>query len=240
MKKNILLSLLTFVCSIAISQDACYNSYMEALQDYNKGNYQDAQRKFVVVAQTCGDYSDVWNKLKNCNRQLSEKQQQQSSQITNLRSEKQQLETDKKKAETELKSKEDLLIQNKAMLSLTQNNLKNLQSTFKLAYDTIELLRTDTAALHREIAEWVQKEDALKTALEECVNDTVASNSDIRSLKSKLRKEESEKAKVEKQRADLEKENEKLQQQVNELQEEIKASKNATVKEPKVKKMKLL
>ena len=236
MKKYILFFLLTFISSVGSAQDACYNSYMEALQDYNKGNYQEAQRKFVVVAQTCGDYSDVWNKLKNCNKKISEKQQQQASQITNLKSEKQQLEADKKKAETELKSKEDLLTHNKAMLSMTQNNLKNLQETFKLAYDTIELLRADTLSLHRKISEMMQKEDVLKTALEECINDTAANNSDIRSLKNKLRKEEAEKTKVEKKKDDLEKENEKLQQQIIELQEEIKASKNIKVKEVKAKK----
>ena len=98
MRKIFLLCIFISASSFCFSQDACYNTYMDALQDYGKGNYIEAQRKFVLVAQTCGDYSDVWNKLKNCNKKLAEKQSQQVSSLSN---EKQQLEAELKKSEAE-------------------------------------------------------------------------------------------------------------------------------------------
>ena len=98
MKRTIIIVLSLIMCFICKAQDACYNIYVEALQEYNKGNYLEAQRRLVVVAQTCGDYSDVWNKLKNCNKKLAE---QQSQQVSSLSNEKQQLEAELKKSESE-------------------------------------------------------------------------------------------------------------------------------------------
>ena len=98
MKRSVIIVLSLIMCFICKAQDACYNIYVEALQEYNKGNYLEAQRRLVVVAQTCGDYSDVWNKLKNCNKKLAE---QQSQQVSSLSNEKQQLEAELKKSEAE-------------------------------------------------------------------------------------------------------------------------------------------
>lgn len=76
------------------AQDACYKVYLEALQDYSKSNYIEAQRKFVVVAQTCGDYSDVWSKLKSCNQKIAERERKHTTEISSLQKGKQQVETE--------------------------------------------------------------------------------------------------------------------------------------------------
>lgn len=135
MKKFIYIFIFCF-SSFCYAQDACYNIYREALQEYNKGNYSEAQRKLVIVAQTCGDYSDVWNKLKSCNKKILEKQNLQATEITILKNEKQKLETEKKKSDEKLIQIEAL--KNKAAMQLDQ-------------------LRKDTTALNKRYSE-IQQE----------------------------------------------------------------------------------
>lgn len=101
MKKSIITLLVSLFCFICEAQDACNKAYITALQEYKKGNYTEAQRKLVVIAQTCGDYSDVWNKLKDCNALLAKQQTQQANKISLLEKNNAQLEKDKKKLEAD-------------------------------------------------------------------------------------------------------------------------------------------
>lgn len=131
MKKNVFTLIVLILGTIGFAQDACYTIYMEALQEYNKGHYVEAQRKFVIVAQTCGDYSDVWNKLKSCNKIIADKQSQQTNLITNLKTEKQQLEAAKKKVETShINDMQNAAIQ-----------IKNAEKLIELKSDTIQMQR---------------------------------------------------------------------------------------------------
>ena len=91
MKKCLLLVVLLLFYSTGFSQDACSKAYSEALQSFGKGNYEDAQRKFLAVAQTCTNYTDIWKYLSECNRKIADIQKQQASQISSLKNENQQL-----------------------------------------------------------------------------------------------------------------------------------------------------
>lgn len=131
MKKVILVLITILLGTFSYAQDACYKIYMEGLQEYNKGHYIEAQRKFVIVAQTCGDYSDVWNKLKSCNKIIAEKQSQQINLITSLKSEKQEIEAAKKKAESAYTND---------MLNAAKQ-IKNAETLIRLKSDTIQMQR---------------------------------------------------------------------------------------------------
>lgn len=131
MKKLLFTLIVLILSTIGYAQDACYTIYMEALQEYNKGHYVEAQRKFVIVAQTCGDYSDIWNKLKSCNKILADKQSQQANLVTNLKTEKQQLEAAKKKTETtHLNEMHNAAVQ-----------IKNAETLIRYKSDTIQMQR---------------------------------------------------------------------------------------------------
>ena len=119
--KKIILLYAVFLSSAIYSQNACNNVYKTALQEFNKENYAEAQRKFLVVAKTCGDYSDVWNKLKNCNQKLADIQAQQVTEITSLKSEKKKL-TEDIEREREKNSKQNVELSKAAAQLLTLRN----------------------------------------------------------------------------------------------------------------------
>lgn len=124
MKKCLLLVVLLLFYSTGFSQDACSKAYSEALQSFGKGNYEDAQRKFLAVAQTCTNYTDVWKYLSECNKKIADKQKKQALQMDALKNEYQQLEAEKKKADTEC-----------------NNNLVKAAVIVKLKSDTIQMQR---------------------------------------------------------------------------------------------------
>ena len=131
MKKYILLLITTLICCGGYAQDACSKTYMEALQAYQKGDYVDAQRLLIIVAQTCGDYSDVWKKLRDCNKKIADKQSRQAAEISTLKSEKQQIEALKRKAETDHNND----MRNAAL------QIRNAETLIRLKSDTIQKQR---------------------------------------------------------------------------------------------------
>ena len=154
MKKNILLVFIVFVCSFGYAQDACYNIYKGALQEYNSGNYTEAQRKLVIVAQTCGDYSAVWEKLKDCNKKLAEQQQQQTQKIAKLTDDNKELVRQKKAAEQEWEIEKSNLRQNVSAeagkIARLDNDISNLNAQIKSQNAKIDQLRDSIVGLQKE------------------------------------------------------------------------------------------
>jgi len=224
--KKILLILVVCLPVFAFADD-CANAYKAGLDLYKQGKYAEAQVKFIAVAKICGDYSDVWNKLKSCNQKMSEKQSQQAAQIVSLKEEMHQLESDKDKAQSDYNGQSDLLSQTTAKLMTTQKELKD-------ANGTITQLCADTTSLHKEITTLMGRNEYLQTALNECSMDTAENNKGMKNLKSKLKKEEQEKKSLEKQikalekeKQEVEKDKEKLNEKIEKLNQELTASKEA-------------
>lgn len=146
-----------FLLAVVISplflhaQDACYNKYSAALADYKAGRYAEAQKKFISVANVCGDYSEVYEKLQDCNNQmvqaqkkLQEENTQLRTEIDNLKSknkqlEKQKITADKEKKAAETKYSEEVRghAQDKLSLEGKINKLDSVKNQ----------LETDTATL---------------------------------------------------------------------------------------------
>lgn len=131
MKKCLLLVVLLLFYSTGFSQDACSKAYSEALQSFGKGNYEDAQRKFLAVAQTCTNYTDVWKYLSECNKKIADKQKKQALQMDALKNEYQQLEAEKKKADTECNNN----------LANAAVQVRRAENIVKLKSDTIQMQR---------------------------------------------------------------------------------------------------
>ena len=230
MKK--LFFILSFIPLVAIADD-CSNAYMEGVRLYKSGKYAEAQQKFIAVAKECGNYSDVFKMLKDCNTKLFEslnesanEKKRLATQICNYKNENQQLVSTKNKLDADLKEKTDLINQSSRKLLTLQSDLKVTQEALDLANGIIEQLRSDTSILHIELSGWENKCDSLKTALAECVLDTAANNSDIKVLKGKVKNAEKEKAKLQKEKSELEKKIENLQKKIDALKEENDALKH--------------
>lgn len=230
MKK--LFFILLFIPLLAIADD-CSNAYMEGVRLYKSGKYAEAQLKFIAVAKECGNYSDVFKMLKDCNLKLAEslnesvkEQKRSATQITNLRNESQQLMSAQNKLDADLKAKTDLINQSSRKLLTLQTDLKTTQEALTSANGIIEQLQSDTSILHIELSGWENQCDSLKTALAECVLDTAANNSDIKVLKGKVKNAEKEKAKLQKEKSELEKKIENLQKKIDALKEENDALKH--------------
>jgi chromosome segregation ATPase len=230
MKK--LLFILLFIPILAFADD-CSNAYMEGVRLYKSGKYAEAQQKFIAVAKECGNYSDVFKMLKDCNTKLFEslnesanEKKRLATQISNYKNENQQLVSTKNKLDADLKEKTDLINQSSRKLLTLQSDLKVTQEALDLANGIIEQLRSDTSNLHTEISERVNQYDSLKTALDECVLDAAANNNDIKTLKGNLKNAEKEKAKLQKEKSELEKKIESLQKKLDAMKEENDALKH--------------
>lgn len=152
---------------IALADD-CANAYKAGLDLYKQGQYVEAQAKFIAVAKICGDYADVWNKLKSCNQKLSEKQSQQALQIASLKAEiKQSEQTDKPNdaASSTVLGKEAMSIiknidsikadakQSKEQLKVANDSIAVLKGMLKDANADLEKLRKDVESLNQQIEE---------------------------------------------------------------------------------------
>lgn len=224
MKKILLILLIIPICAFA---DDCSNAYMSGLELYRQGNYIEAQQKFIAVAKVCGNYSDVFKMLKDCNAKSANQQKQSLAtqkqndlQIKNLKTENQQLKAAKETAETKYN---DLLKKSAAKVNEMQNELDNTKNELIAAQSDINTLKEDTTAMHSKISTLLVNNDELQTALDECVLDTAANNNDIKALKKELKKLTSENNTLQKKNEDLEKKNEKLHQWENELKQKIDA-----------------
>ena len=181
--KKIILLFGVLLPTVIYSQDACYNVYKTALQEFNKGNYAEAQRKFLVVAKTCGDYSDVWKKLKDCNQKLADIQALQVTEITSLKAGKKKLTEDVEhekeknskqtvelsKAAVQLQAlKNDTVRKNKEItegkkqLSELQNKVSNMQHAKDSIQATLDSALVQISILQEEINNYSKKKENSK------------------------------------------------------------------------------
>lgn len=160
---------LILVClPILAFADDCANAYKAGSDLYKQGKYAEAQSKFIAVAKICGDYADVWDKIKSCNQKLSEKQSQQASQITSLKAEIKQLsQADKTNdgASSAVLGKEAMSIvknidnikeeakQSKEQLQVANDSIIVLNNMLKDANAGVEQLRKDIESLNQRIDE---------------------------------------------------------------------------------------
>ena len=173
--------------SVIYSQDACYNVYKTALQEYNKGNYTEAQRKFLVVAQTCGNYSEVWTKLKDCNQKLAEVQKQQAQKITKLTNDNNTLTQQKKGTEQERDAAQRELSQEKAAEA---GWINGLNKTINELNAKIVQLRDSVSDLQTQVNEKKQNPIEETVSSEQCkkelANETKVLKDSIDRLKKEL------------------------------------------------------
>lgn len=230
MKK--LLFILLFIPILAIADD-CSNAYMEGVRLYKSGKYAEAQQKFIAIAKECGNYSDVFKMLKDCNTKLSEslnesanEKKRLATQLSNLKNENQQLASAKNKLDDDLKAKTDLINQSSRKLLTLQSDLKITRETLDIANGIIEQLRNDTSNLHAKLACWENQCDSLKTVLTEYEVDTAANKVDLKILKDNLKNVEKENARLLKEIADMEKKVENLQKKATAMKEENDALKH--------------
>lgn len=141
MKKCLLLVVLLLFYSTGFSQDACSKAYSEALKSFGKGNYEDAQRKFLAVAQTCTNYTDVWKYLSECNKKIADKQKKEALQMDALKKKYQQLEADKKEADIEYRNS----------MSNAAKQITNAKTLIGLKSDTIQIWRDSVIKVNRRL-----------------------------------------------------------------------------------------
>ena len=150
MKKIFLL----LVClPIYVLADDCANAYKAGSDLYKHGKYAEAQVKFIAVAKVCGEYADVWDKIKSCNQKLAEKQTEQAKQLASLKAE-------MKKQEDSAKAKPTLNSEASNAIGKLINDLNSTKQKLQDANDTIGVLKTCIAvqldkidSLQQQIAE---------------------------------------------------------------------------------------
>lgn len=216
MRKSLLLVILSFCCFAGFSQDACSKAYSEALQSFGKGNYEDAQRKFIAVAQTCTNFTDVWKYLTECNKKILEKQKQQAMLISTLNKEKEQLGATKDSIESVLNANCKMLSESVGRIKNIQTELENAQESLRAALSDINSLRKDTTEMFSEIRSLKEEKDNLQTKLEECTNTTNDQ------CKENLKRVEAEKKEIENEKEVLNVLIEQLQQQIATLLQKSK------------------
>ena len=167
MKRFVLSLFSALICCCGFAQETCSKTYMEALQAYQKGNYVEAQRLFTIVAQTCGDYSDVWKKMRECNKVIAEKHNRMAAEISSLKTEKKQLTSEKEKKESELKRqiaelRGEVLGQNKA-LKQRDDSIALLNSSLDMLNDSISSLKSQQHNLSLQIDSLVFERDSINS-----------------------------------------------------------------------------
>ena len=168
---------LILVClPILVFADDCANAYKAGLDLYKHGQYVEAQAKFIAVAKICGDYADIWNKLKSCNQKLSEKQSQQASQIKSLKAEITQKEQMTGKSSTStlgleaLKNIDSINVQaqqSKAQLKVAKDSIATLNSMLNETNAVIEKLRKEVESLNQQIDELMKTASAKENTKKE-------------------------------------------------------------------------
>ena len=101
MKRGLLLSVLCTLSVMLLAEDIFLKKYEQAKSELKKGNYVEAQRKFISIAEANGKYLDVWDKIKECNKKIADKQSHQLREISSLKAEKEQLSNANAKSEAE-------------------------------------------------------------------------------------------------------------------------------------------
>ena len=123
--------IIALFASICVLADDCYDTYELGKELYQEGKYAEAQLKFIAVSKACGNYSNVYQYIKNCNQKLVETQKHQVSQINALKIQNHQLEDEKKKADTECNNN----------LANAAVQVRRAENIVKLKSDTIQMQR---------------------------------------------------------------------------------------------------
>mgnify|MGYP003307656302 CR=1 FL=1 len=159
------------------ADDACYNMYIGALKAYNSGDYIEAQRKFIIVAQTCGDYQEVYKKLRDCNTKLKEKQTAYANEISTLKENNRKLTEQYSKKEAENKDLrktyavkitglDNQLNVKSHQLDSVSEVLKNTETKLDSAEKNIQRLKQDSALLRQELDSVTHLKDSLQKKLD--------------------------------------------------------------------------
>lgn len=182
---------LLFIClpMFALADD-CSEKYRAGRSLYEAGKYAEAQRKFIDVAKTCGDYANVYRFLKECNQQLVNKQNQlvniqreQANEIASLKAE-------KKKLTEEL----DNLKTGKAQKNVENRNAA--EQVLKALKDDNNRIKDEKERVEKEIVQLQCDKDSIQKSL-------VDANAQIENLNKKLEHPKVQKLlkKIEKQEA---------------------------------------
>lgn len=123
--------IIALFASICVLADDCYDTYELGKELYQEGKYAEAQLKFIAVSKACGNYSNVYQYIKNCNQKLVETQKHQVSQINALKIQNHQLEDEKKKADIEYRNS----------MSNAAVQVRKAEKLIELKSDTIQMQR---------------------------------------------------------------------------------------------------
>ena len=201
--KKIVLILCAFA-PIFLYADDCSNAYKAGLDLYKKGKYIEAQSKFIAVATECGDYSEVFNMLRACNKNIAEQQTQlvanhdkQEKQISSLVNENKKLK-DKQAIEAPVTSSPGSGQKLVDAFNAQKNTIESLQSELQTANGTITTLQNELQVANNDItslrSELQKSNDNLRTqqaaldSISKVPSKTRTTNkNDILSLKKKIK-----------------------------------------------------
>lgn len=177
MKRIIITILGIFVIANAFAQDLCAEKYKQALSLYASGRYVEAQQLFIVVAQSCGNYVEVYKKLKDCNTKIKEKQTASANEISTLKENNRKLtgQYNKKEAEyndlqkasaTKIAGLENQLNVKSHQLDSVSEALKSTETKLGSAEKNIQRLKQDSALLRQELDSVTHLKDSLQNKLD--------------------------------------------------------------------------
>lgn len=176
--RKIITIFITILFAMAMyADDACYSVYLNALRAYNSGDYIEAQRKFILVAQTCGDYQEVYKKLRDCNTKLKEKQTASANEISTLKENNRKLteQYNAKKSEysdlqrqsaTRIAGLEKIIEKDSIRLDSVNNVLNATKTELNGTRNRIQRLERDSAFLRYELDSMTHIKDSLQNKLE--------------------------------------------------------------------------
>lgn len=169
MKRIFIISFSLIVFSNLFAQDLCLEKIKDGISKYNAGKYIEAQQAFISVAQACGNYGDVYTKLRNCNDKIKQQQTANRTEISSLKTQNKSL----SEQLSSLKSEHSELLRVSAskvatlegQVTKTKEQLEKTNSNLASANSTIVGLRKDTASLHLQLDSLINRADSLQNSL---------------------------------------------------------------------------
>lgn len=177
MKRIIITVLGLFVLATISAQDLCAEKYKQALSLYASGRYVEAQQLFIVVAQSCGNYVEVYKKLKDCNAKIKEKQTAYANEISTLKEKNKKLteQYNAKKSEySDSQRRSAIRIDgfktkikmDSIQLDSVSEVLKSTETKLYSAEKNIQRLKQDSALLRQELDSVTHLKDSLQNKLD--------------------------------------------------------------------------
>lgn len=133
-------------CPMLVLADDCSNAYKTGLELFKNGKFVEAQAKFIAVAGECGNYADVYNMIRLCNKKIANNQAQQTAEIASLKSENRKLTED---VEQEKGKK----------------NNQNVELSKAVAQ--LQVLRSDTAVKNKELSKFKYQLQQFKDSIQQ-------------------------------------------------------------------------